>query len=388
VAVETFELMRTTTQLLAAAIVLTVAGAGWYAWSSMSSAKVAASGPSRPGASGGPRGAGVRALEVVVAEARRDTITDIVEAVGNARANEAVMVTAKQSGIVVNVHFTEGQAVKRGDVLVEFEAREKKADLETARAQYDEVRSTLERAQKLRESGAVTQARLEDLQAQTRAALARVQSAEARRIDLTVTAPFTGRVGMRQVSPGALVAPGTAITTLDDLSVVKIDFAVPQNVLGDLKLGLPVTASTNALKGRVFQGKITALDTRIDPVTRSVKVVAQFDNKDEALRPGLFLNVALTIGTRSDAVVVPEQAIVALGTAQYLFKVIDGRAQRVEVTLGSRMPGVVEVTSGVAVGDKVVTEGLQKIRDGQQVRIRGAAAPQPVDVAKPRSSQT
>jgi len=298
------------------------------------------------------------------------------------------LVTAKQSGIVVKVHFTEGQAVQQGDVLVEFEAREKKADLETARAQFDEVRGTLERAKKLRESGAVTQARIEDLEAQARAAQARVQSAEARRTDLTVTAPFTGRVGMRQVSPGALVAPGAVITTLDDLSVVKIDFAVPQNVLGDLKLGLPVTAATNALKGRVFQGRITALDTRIDPVTRSVRVVAAFDNKDDALRPGLFLNVALTMGTRSDAVVVPEQAIVSLGTSQFVFKVVDGRAVRTEVTLGSRKPGMVEVTSGVAVSDKVVVEGLQKVRDGQQVRPLAAPATPSANTPKPRPSQS
>ena len=373
--------MRTTTQLLTAAAVLAVAGGGWYAWTSASGSHAS------PSAQSGPRGGG-RAIEVVVAEAQRDTITDIVEAVGNARANEAVMVTAKQSGIVSYVHFNEGQSVKAGDVLVEFEAREKKADLETARAQYDEVKGTLERARKLSETGAVTKARLGDLEAQARAAQARVQAAEARRVDLTVTAPFTGRVGMRQVSPGALVAPGAVITTLDDLSTVKIDFAVPQNVLGDLKLGLPVRATTSALRDRAFEGKITAVDTRIDPVTRSVKVVARFDNTDDALRPGLFLNVALTIGVRSNAIVVPEQAIVALGTTQYLFKVVDGRAQRVEVTLGSRKPGLVEVTSGIAVGDKVVTEGLQRVRDGQQVRIKGAIGPQPVDIAKPRSSQT
>ena len=378
--------MRTKTQIIASAVVLAAVAGGWYAWTSIGGGKPAATqGQARGGGPGGFRGA----MDVVVAVAKRDTIVDIVEAVGNARANEAVMVTAKQSGIVSNVHFNEGQAVKQGDVLVEFEAREKKADLETAKAQYDEVKATLERAKKLRDSGAVTQARLDDLEAQTRAALARVQSAEARRTDLTVTAPFTGRVGMRQVSPGALVAPGAVITTLDDLSLIKVDFAVPQNVLGELKLGLPVHATTTALKGRVFEGKITALDTRIDPVTRSVRVVAQFDNKDEALRPGLFLNVALEIGTRTDAVVVPEEAVVSLGTTQYLFKVVDGRAVRSEVTLGSRKPGMVEVLTGIAVGDKVVTEGLQKIRDGQQVRPQDAPpAAAPANAAKPRNSQS
>jgi membrane fusion protein (multidrug efflux system) len=263
--------------------------------------------------------------------------------------------------------------VREGTMLVDFEARERKADLETAKAQYDEVKSNLDRAKALRAAGAVTQARIDELEAQTRAALARMQSAEARRTDLTVAAPFAGRVGMRQVSPGALVSPGTQITTLDDLSIIKVDFAVPQNVLGELKPGLVVNASTNALKDRKFQGKITVIDTRVDPVTRSVRVVANFDNKDEALKPGLFLNVELEIGQRPNAVLVPEEAIVSLGTTQYVFRVVDGRAARTEVKLGSRKPGKVEIVEGVKPGEQVVVRGVQKVRDGEPVRIQAAA---------------
>ena len=296
--------MRTATQIIASAIVIAVAGGGWLAWNSLTPAKSTspAGGPqtaqTRPPGAPGAAGRGPRSVEVIVAEAKVDTIIDIVEAVGNARANEAVQITAKQTGIVSRVLFEEGQRVKEGAALIEFEAREKKADLETAKAQYDEVKSTLDRAKALKASGNVTQARLDELEAQSRAALARVQSAEARRTDLVVTAPFSGRVGMRQVSPGALVSPGAPITTLDDLSIIKVDFAVPQNVLGDLKPGLLVRATTTALKDRKFDGKIAVIDTRVDPVTRSVRVVANFDNKDDVLRPGLFLNIELEIGQR------------------------------------------------------------------------------------------
>jgi membrane fusion protein (multidrug efflux system) len=381
--------MRMITQIAASAVVVAVAVGGWYAWDSLFSgggAPSAAGAFARPG--GGPpgRGGGFRALEVVAAEARRDTIVDIVEAVGTAKANEAVLLTAKQSGIVARIVFTEGQRVKQGDVIVEFEAREKKADLETAKAQHDEVSRTLERARQLRATGAATQARVEDLQAQARAAAARVASAEARRADLMLAAPFPGRVGMRQVSPGALVQPGTAITTLDDISTIKVEFAVPQTVLGRLKPGLIVRATTNALKDRAFNGQIAVIDTRVDPVTRSVRAIAKFDNGDEALRPGLFLNIELEIGSRADAVVIPEEAVVSLGTTQYVFRIVDGRAVRTEVVLGSRKPGVVEIVQGVAPGERVIVQGLQKVRDGTPVRVPQAQPAQPPAAPKPSAS--
>jgi membrane fusion protein (multidrug efflux system) len=362
--------MRTATQVIASAVVLAVAAGGWFAWKSLDAAKPnTQASQGRPGGGPGAGRGGGRAVEVVAVEAKRENIVDIIEAVGNARANEAIMLTAKQTGTVARVLFEEGQIVREGQALVEFEARERKADLETAKAQYDEVKSNLDRAKALRAGGAVTQARIDELEAQTRAALARVQSAEARRTDLTVTAPFTGRVGMRQVSPGALVSPGTQITTLDDLSVIKVDFAVPQSVLGELKQGLVVNASTNALKDRKFQGKITVIDTRVDPVTRSVRVVANFDNKDEALKPGLFLNIELEIGQRPNAVLVPEEAIVSLGTTQYVFKIVDGRAIRTEVKTGNRKPGMVEITEGLKAGEQVVVRGVQNVIFGEAVRV-------------------
>jgi membrane fusion protein (multidrug efflux system) len=381
--------MRMATQVVAAAILIAAVGGGWYFWQSS-----AATGPQtqfggpggqgppgarRPGGRQGPPGG----PEVVAATAERGAIIDTVEAVGNARANEAVVITAKQAGFVARVHFEEGQRVKEGDVLVELEARERKADLETARAQYDEVSRTLDRTRQLRATGNATAARVDDLEAQARAAQARVASAEARRIDLTVVAPFAGRVGMRQVSPGALVPPGASITTLDDLSVIKVEFAVPQTVLGHIRPGLNVRARTSALKGREFVGTISVVDTRVDPVTRSVRVIAKFDNRDEALKPGLFLDVELEIGRRVDAILIQEEAVIALGTTQYVYKIVDNRAVRTEVTLGSRKPGYVEVVRGVDAGESVIVRGLQKVRDGQPVRIPKVEKTEPPPEPKP-----
>jgi membrane fusion protein (multidrug efflux system) len=361
--------MRMATQVVAAAILIAAVGGGWYFWQSSAATDPQAQASHGPGGQGrrGPPGG----PQVVVAQAKLGSVVDVIEAVGNARANEAVLVTTKQAGFVAKVHFEEGQRVKEGDVLIELEARERKADLETARAQHDEVSRTLERARQLRATGNVTAARIDELQAQSRAAQARVASAEARRADLSITAPFSGRVGMRLVSPGALVPPGTTVTTLDDLSVIKVEFSVPQTFLDRLRQGLTVRARTSALKDRVFEGTISVIDTRIDPVSRSIKVIANFDNGDEALKPGLFVDVELEVGRRNDAVIVPEEAVVALGTAQYVFKVVDGRVHRTQVSLGSRLAGSVEIRRGIAAGDHIVVRGLQKVRDGEPVRPTG-----------------
>jgi membrane fusion protein (multidrug efflux system) len=383
--------MRMATQIIASAILIAVAGGGWIAWKALPAAdsrpQAGSGGPpaaaGRPGASGGPR----RPAEVVLAQAKRDAITDLYEAVGTARANEAVTLTAKQTGFVAAIRFEEGELVKEGATLVELEARERKADLETARAQLDEVRNGLNRARQLRASGAVTAAKLDELEAQTRAAEARVNAAEARRDDVRIVAPFTGRVGMRQVSLGALVPPGTPITTLDDLSVIKVEFTVPQSLLDRLKPGLAVRARTSALKGREFVGTISVIDTRVDPATRSVRVMAKFDNRDEVLKPGLFLDVELEIGRRDNAILVPEEAIVAIGTRQYVFKLVDGRARQTEVAVGSRRPGAVEIVQGVAAGDSVVIRGIQKLRDGDPIQP-APPAPERNGMAPGKMSQT
>jgi membrane fusion protein (multidrug efflux system) len=318
-------------------------------------------------------------VEVVIA--RGGTVRESVESVGTARANESVTITAKQTGNVEKINFVEGEQVRAGAVLIELEAKERRADVDQARAdleqskaQRDEIKQRLDRSKQLKGTGNVTEARLDELESQLRAAEGRIRAAEAklrgmdaRLDDNRITAPFHGRVGLRQVSLGALVQPGTMITTLDDVAKIKLDFAVPENFLGKLKSGLRVLARTPAFPGRAFEGSVSVIDSRVDPATRAVRVNAIFENPDDALKPGMFLNVELALAERQDAVLVPEEVLVAEGGRQYLFIVRDGRAERREVKVGQRFTGEAEVAEGLKIGDQVIARGVQKVRHNQPV---------------------
>lgn len=371
--------MRLVSQAAVIVVLAGVGGGGWYVWQQWSDSQRSATAQTA-----GQRGGA--AISVDVAPARTGTVVDKAESVGTVRANESLTITAKQVGNVAVIGFEEGQRVVAGQVLIELETRERKADidqaksdLEQSKALRDDARSRLDRARQLRSSGNVTEARLDELEAAFRAADARVRSAEARiraldaRLDdVRLTAPFDGRVGLRQVSLGALVQPGTVVTTLDDISRVKLDFSVPEVFLGRLEPGLKVVARTPAFPGRTFTGDVSVVDTRVDPATRAVRVNALFDNPDEALKPGMFLNVELVLERRDNAVLLPEEAVVPEGARQFVFVVKDSRAQRTEVKLGTRQQGTVEIASGVAPGDLVIVRGVQRVRHGQPVNPRPA----------------
>jgi len=369
--------LRVLTQVAVLVVVGAAAVGGWYWWQGSKTAPQATQ-----------QGAGGQALPVMVAPPRVAQLAESIESVGTARSNESVTVTAKQTGIVAKIAFEEGQKARAGQVLIELDAKERKAELdqaiaelEQAKAARDEARQAFERGKQLRGSGSVTEARFEALESAARSSVSRVISAEARihgataRLeDTRITAPFEGRLGLRQVSPGALVQPGAAITTLDDVSRIKLEFSVPENVLGKLKVGLDVTARAQAYGPRIFSGKITAIDTRVDPVTRAIRVNAMFDNADDALKPGLFLNVVLALAMRDGALIVPEEAIVPEGLKASIFVVKDGRAERRDVKIGERLPGEVEILEGVGVGEPVIVRGVQKVRHNQPVAARPLGA--------------
>jgi membrane fusion protein (multidrug efflux system) len=185
--------------------------------------------------------------------------------------------------------------------------------------------------------------------------------------DRVITAPFDGVLGMRQVSPGSLVTPGTPIATLDDISLIKLDFTVPERFIAVITRGQDVTARSETYPDRDFAGKVASVDSRIDPVTRSVTVRAELPNPDRLLRPGMLMTVAVFLEPRQ-AVVVPEIAVVQVGTESFVYRVnADHTVARAKVTLGSRREGEVELRSGLSPGDRIVTEGIVKLRDGMQV---------------------
>lgn len=296
-----------------------------------------------------------------------------IEAVGTARANEAVEITSKTSNLVTAIRFREGDQVKAGEVLVELDSAEARAALAEAEAALADSERQFVRSRDLAASQALSASSLDQIEATLKGNRARVEAARARLSDTTIRAGFAGRTGFRRVSVGSIVSPGTVITTLDDTSLIKLDFTVPDTYLFALRPGLSMTASTAGLRGRKFEGKITNLDSRVDPVTRSMYVRAEIPNPDGAIRPGMFMTVTLQADVLP-ALIVPEAAIVPEQGRVYVFVVDGAVAQRREVTIGRRKPGEVEVLAGVKEGDRVVIEGTQNLQDGAKVNDQSAPA--------------
>lgn len=315
------------------------------------------------------RGGGGGPVGVVVSPIRTGVVVDRAESVGTVRARDSVTITAKVTGIVSAIRFTEGQRVREGEVLIEMEANALRAELDQARALFDDARSQVQRARQLQPGQSIAAQRLETLEALTRQAEGRVRQSQARLEELRITAPFNGRVGLRQISLGALLQPGTVVTTLDDIAKVRVEFSVPEVFLARVQAGSPVTARSTAFGDRRFNGTVAVVDTRIDTTTRTVRVISEFDNVDEVLKPGLFMSVELILERRTDALLVAEEALDPLGDRNFVYVIRDNRARRVEVRLGQRMQGEVEVLSGVRAGEPVVIRGIQRLRNDVPVRV-------------------
>jgi membrane fusion protein (multidrug efflux system) len=366
--------MRIVTQIAILGIVA-AAGAGWHFYADtlgvprpLALVGLEPPAPQAGGPGGGARG-GPPAVGVVAAPVRTGVVEERAQAIGTVRARDAVTVTGKVAGIVTAIRFTEGQRVAQGDVLVELDDAALRAELDQARAQLDDARSQLERARRLQPGQTIAEQRITTLETQSRQAEGRVRQVEARIEELRITAPFSGRVGLRNVSPGALIQPGTAITTLDDTARVRVEFSIPEIYLARVVQGAPVMARSNAFGDRMFQGQVAVVDTRVDTATRTVRVIGEFDNADDALRPGLFMTVELLLDRRPNALLVPEEALDPVGDRVFVFVVRDGRARRQAIRLGQRLVGEVEVMDGIASGELVVVRGVQRLRDNLPVRV-------------------
>ena len=320
------------------------------------------------GKSAAANGSAGTATAIVVSEVAHKDFDRVVEAIGTARANEALDVTAKVSNRVSAIRFREGQEVRAGAVLVEFDSEEARANLAEAEAALSDSRSQFKRSRELYETRALSEAQLDQLQATLQANEARVAASRSLLNDLTIRAPFAGRVGLRNISVGSFVSPGTVITTLDDTRTIKLDFSVPELFLPVLKEGQQIDARSAAYPEATFKGIVASIDSRVDPASRSIIVRARIDNADRRLKPGMFMTVRL-MRAEPPALVVPEEALVPQGERQFVFVVRNGKAARIEVQIGRRRPGEVEIPKGLTAGEQVVTEGTQKMRDGVSVKI-------------------
>lgn len=316
----------------------------------------------------GVRGTGGGApIVVLTANAEERPFAESLEAVGTALAKESIEVTSKTSNTITAIRFIEGQKVRAGTVLVELDQAQARAALVEAEANLLESRNQLGRGRDLSVTQALSRAQLDQLETAVKTAEARVSAARARLDDLVVRAPFAGTTGFRRVSLGGLVNPGSIITTLDDTSSIKVEFTVPQSFLKHLRPGLTVTATADGLGGQSFTGIVTAIDSRIDPISRAVAVRAELPNESSVLRPGLFMSVRLQAAAQP-SIVVPESALMPIEGKIFVFVVKEGVAERREVQTGGREPGVVVITKGLQVGEQVVVEGMQRVREGSVVQ--------------------
>jgi membrane fusion protein (multidrug efflux system) len=313
--------------------------------------------------------------EVVTQQVELQHIVDEIDALGTANANESIEIQPRISSVIESVSFSEGQNVVAGEVLVHLEDNEIVAGLALAEASLSESRSLYNRSSSLADTNAISASTLEGLLAQVRVDEAQVQAAKARLDNTVIRAPFAGRVGLRRVSPGSFVNTSTVITTLDDVSQIKLDFSVPEAFLTVLSEGMDISAESLVYPDRVFAGTVASIDTRLDPVSRAVRVRAIIPNADGLLKPGMFMSVDLQ-RDRGLLIVAPEQAIVPEGTKQYVFVVADDVATKRQVQLGRRIPGFVAIDSGLEAGESVITEGTHKVRDGGAVEVAGQSAAQ------------
>ena len=291
------------------------------------------------------------------------------EALGNARANESVDIRPRITATITEILFEEGQAVGEGDVLVKLDDLEQVADLAAAQAALVDSEASYRRSSELFKNNVVAKSQLLQDEAKKVADEAMVSVAQKRLADTVVRAPFAGRIGLRRISIGSLVDQDTVITTLDDTHIVKVDFDLPEIYLSRIEPGLKVLAHSAAFPDHEFAGAVSSVDTRVDPVSRTVRVRSEMPNPDGHLRPGMFLTVTLLNDT-IEALLIPERALIPERSIQYVYVVGENEiVEKRTVQIGRRRPGEVEILSGLSAGERVIVDGTQKAREGQPVSI-------------------
>jgi membrane fusion protein (multidrug efflux system) len=314
------------------------------------------------------QGTAGRPTPVEAAQARRQVMSSVVEAVGSTLAHQSVEIIPLAGGRVEEIAFRAGQEVEAGAVVVRLDDDIERADLAESEAALRKADLALERARVLRTKNITTKATVDDLTANMATAKAEVARAKRKLADRTIRAPFAGALGLSRVDAGARVTDSTVITTLDDLSSVDIQFAVAEKYFVTTKLGQRIEADAAAFPGRVFIGTVTEIDSRIDPVSRSFKVRAQVPNPNRELPAGMFMHLRMILAT-GDALVVPEEAVVAESGTAFVFVLQDNRAKRHKVVVGRREFGIAEIVDGLDLDSLVVTRGTSKLRDGMHVTV-------------------
>jgi membrane fusion protein (multidrug efflux system) len=325
------------------------------------------------------------ATEVTAVEIMAQPFTDSIEAIGTLKARESVTLSVTVTEKISAIHFDDGQQVTKGKVLVEMTSREEHAMLEELDSAAVEAKRQFNRLTILKQQQLVAEELLDQSRQQYDAARSRQLAMQSRLDDRLIIAPFSGAVGLRNVSIGELVTPGDSIVTLDDTTAMRLDINLPAPYLSKISAKLPIQAQTIAVDGQIFAGIVTAIDSRIDPVTRTITVRAMLPNPDSLLIPGMLMTVTISSAERQ-SLLVPELALVRQGDVTQVYiigenNIIESRT----VTTGGRATGQVEITSGLKLGEKIVNDGVLKIRPGSKIKIINSS---PADAAKTKPPMT
>jgi RND family efflux transporter MFP subunit len=364
-------------QIALSLIVVLIAAAGWYAYDQGWFSMQQGGGPAAAGQAGGGGGGGGASGQgsgggrggpvlVVTTPAGRDDTGIDLRAIGTVAAAQEVTLYPQDSGIVVEVAFTPGAKVSKGQTLVRLDDSDQQVALDKARIALETAQSALDRAQQLAKTNNITTVALTDARAALQNAQIGLKGAENDLAKRTITAPFAGIIGLTDIALGGLISSSKAIATLDDMSKVTVSFDVPERASGLVAIGQPVTASTEALAGRTFNGTISAVDNRVDPVARTLRVEATLPNNASALKPGMALTVAMSFPGEPHPSV-PSLAVQWDRSGAYVWKIADGSAHRTPVQVLGRRSGAVIVSGDLAENDSVVVEGLQRLREGSKV---------------------
>ncbi len=319
------------------------------------------------GAAGGPPGGMQLPVETVTIEPR--PLQSGLDTVGSLRADESVIVRPEVAGRVKRIHFTEGGTVRAGQPLFSLDASLARASYNEAAANLDNSRRANARAEELAKDQLIARSDADNTRAALAVDRARVASAQAALEKMTLTAPFSGQVGLREVSVGEFVNVGQDLVTLVRLDPIEVDFSVPETALSQLGQGQKIRLTVDAFPEDTFGGEVVAIDPVVDANSRSARLRARVPNPDGRLRPGQFARLQLQTGDGGTALMVPEQALMQDGQTRYVYTVVDGKAKRTPITTGTRVPGFFQVVDGLKAGDVVITAGQAKpmMQDGMPV---------------------
>jgi membrane fusion protein (multidrug efflux system) len=339
-----------------------------------------ATAPDASGAAGSGTSAGPVAVEVARASVVR--IEDDAQSVGSLRSKQGVMLRPEVSGRIARIGFSDGQRVRRGQLLVQLDDTLQRAQLQQAQAQASIARTTLARNRELLAQNFVSASAVDQSAAALEVAEAQVALAQAQLERMRIVAPFDGVAGIATVNLGDYVKDGADLVNIEDASSMSVDFRLPERYLARLRPGQPVDVQVDALPGRHFSGRIDAVDAQVDANGRSLLVRARLPNPQGELKAGMFARTRTVFAVRERAVVVPEEALVPHGGKQYLFKVVDAPtgkvSQRIEARIGMRLPGRAEILEGLLPGDSVVTAGQARLLRGDALPVTVVEVGSPV----------